>query len=64
MQKDFIQPHNIPIEEICMKAIKYSLVLQMVPIRKFLIIFQIYLRLLFGREVVQGDIKTFARDKM
>jgi len=35
----------------------------MVPVRKFLILFQIYLRFLFGREVVEGDIKTFARQK-
>lgn len=46
-----------------MKAIKYSLDLQMVPIRKFLIIFQIYLRFVFGREVVQSDIKSFGREK-
>jgi len=31
----------------------------MVPIRKFLIIFQIYLRFLFGKTPVQGDIKSF-----
>lgn len=35
----------------------------MIPIRKFLIIFQIYLRFLFGREVVPGDIKSFGREK-
>jgi len=43
MRSEFIQAHNIPIEEICIKAIKFSLDLQMVPIKKFLIIFQIYL---------------------
>ena len=43
MRSEFIQDHNIQIEEICIKAIKFSLDLQMVPIKKFLIIFQIYL---------------------
>ena len=42
-----------------MKAIKDSLDLQMVPIRKFLILFQIYLRCLFGKEPMQGDIKSY-----
>ena len=40
----------IQIEEICMKSVQLSLELPIVPIRKFLIIFFIYLRLLFGRE--------------
>lgn len=35
----------------------------MVPVRKFLILFQIYLRFLFGREAKEGDIKTFGRQK-
>jgi len=35
----------------------------MVPIRKFLIIFQIYLRFLFGNEAIPGDIKSFGREK-
>ena len=36
---------------MCMKAVKISLELAIVPIRKFLIIFFIYMRLLFGQEV-------------
>lgn len=35
----------------------------MVPIRKFLILFQIYLRYLFGKEVVLGDIKSYGCQK-
>lgn len=38
----------IQIEEICMKAVRISLELAIVPIRKFLIVFFIYMRLLFG----------------
>lgn len=57
--KDFTLPQIVLIEEMCMKAIKDSLDLQMVPIRKFLILFQIYLRCLFGKEVKQGDIKSY-----
>jgi len=37
----------IQVEEVCMKAVKISIELAIVPIRKFLIIFFIYLRLLF-----------------
>jgi hypothetical protein len=48
--KEFTMPQLILMEEMCMKAIKDSLELQMVPIRKFLILFQIYLRCLFGKE--------------
>ena len=40
-----------------MKAVKISLELAIVPIRKFLIIFYIYLRFLFGREVERGSKK-------
>jgi len=48
---------------MCMKAIKDSLDLQMVPIRKFLILYQIYLRFLFGKEPKYGDIKSFGCQK-
>jgi|LakMenEpi03Aug12_release.lakeMendotaPanAssembly.Ray.scaffolds.fasta_scaffold3867758_1 hypothetical protein len=46
-----------------MKAIKYSLDLQMVPFKKFIILFLIYLRYLFGKEAVPGDIKSFGCEK-
>ena len=36
------------IEDMCFKAIKFSLEIPTVPIRKFLLLFFIYLRLLFG----------------
>ena len=39
MRQDFCSPSNIQIEEICMKAIKYSLEISMVPIKKFIILF-------------------------
>ena len=48
---------------MCMKAIKYSLDLQMVPFKKFIILFLIYLRYLFGKEAVPGDIKSFGCEK-
>ena len=35
-----------------MRAVKISLELAIVPIRKFLIIFFIYIRLLFGKNVI------------
>ena len=47
LQKELINNRFIQIEEVCMKAVKISLELAIVPIRKFLIIFFIYLRLLF-----------------
>ena len=40
------------LEEICMKAVRVSLELAIVPIRKFLIIFLIYMRFLFGKDVI------------
>ena len=46
-----------------MKAIKYSLDLQMVPFKKFIILFLIYLRYFFGKEAVPGDIKSFGCEK-
>ena len=49
--REFTRGQFICIEEICMKAVKISLELAIVPIRKFLIIFFIYIRLLFGRKV-------------
>eukprot|EP00347_Sterkiella_histriomuscorum_P005678 403355681 len=36
------------IEEMCFKSIKYSLEIPVIPIRKFLILFYLYLRILFG----------------
>lgn len=39
MRQEFILPQNILIEEMCMKAIKYSLDLQMVPFKKFIILY-------------------------
>lgn len=36
------------IEEMCFKAIKYSLEISVIPIRKFMLLFYLYLRLLFG----------------
>lgn len=33
---------------MCFRSIKYSLEIAVVPIRKFLIVFYIYLKLLFG----------------
>ena len=48
---EFTKGQFVCIEEICMKAVKVSLELAIVPIRKFLIIFFIYIRLLFGKNV-------------
>ena len=48
---EFTRGQFVCIEEICMKAVKISLELAIVPIRKFLIIFFIYIRLLFGKDV-------------
>jgi hypothetical protein len=42
-----LDPANC-IEDMCFKSIKFSLDIAVVPIRKFLILFYIYLRLLFG----------------
>ena len=36
------------IEQMCFKSIKYSLEMAVIPIRKFLIIFYVFLRLQFG----------------
>ena len=54
--KEFCLPQHIRMEEICLRAVKFSLEIQTVPIRKFLILFQIYLRFLFGKDPVPGDI--------
>ena len=48
---EFTKGQFVCIEEICMRAVKISLELAIVPIRKFLIIFFIYIRLLFGENV-------------
>ena len=45
--RDFLDPAN-GIEEMCFRSIKFSLEIAVVPIRKFLIIFYVFLRLLFG----------------
>lgn len=44
---EYVNDHSM-IEENCFKAIKFSLEIPVVPIRKILLIFYIYLRLLFG----------------
>ena len=49
---EFTKGQFVNIEEICMRAVKISLELAIVPIRKFLIIFFIYIRLLFGKNVI------------
>ena len=63
MRQDFCSPSNIAIEEICMKAIKYSLEISMVPIKKFIIIFQVYLLFLFGKDPTPGDLKSYGAEK-
>jgi hypothetical protein len=45
--QELISPNSL-VEENCFKAIKYSLEISVVPIRKFLILFYIYLKSLFG----------------
>ena len=45
--RDFLDPSNL-IEQMCFKSIKLSLEMAVVPIRKFLIIFYLILRFLFG----------------
>jgi hypothetical protein len=47
LAKDYVSPRSM-IEENCFKAIKYSLEIPVIPIRKFLILFYIFMRLLFG----------------
>ena len=37
------------VEEMCFRAIKFSLEIAVVPIRKFLVLFYLYLRLQFGQ---------------
>jgi len=36
------------VEDMCFRSIKYSLEIAVVPIRKFLVLFYLYLRLQFG----------------
>ena len=52
MIKEITDKNLSSLEEICMKAVRISLELAIVPIRKFLILFLIYMRYLFGREVI------------
>lgn len=47
LSRDIINPDSM-VEDMCFRSIKYSLEIAVVPIRKFLILFYIYLRLLFG----------------
>ena len=47
LQREFLEMSN-GVEQMCFKSIKYSLEMAVIPIRKFLIIFYIFLRLLFG----------------
>ena len=49
MVREFLKSDN-QIEEMCFKSIKYSLEIAVVPIRKILIVFYVYLRLLFGQK--------------
>ena len=51
---EFTSPSLIQVERICLQAVQISLELAIVPIRKFLIIFYIYLRMLFGNKVIPG----------
>jgi hypothetical protein len=44
---EFLDPSNL-IEQMCFKSIKLSLEMAVIPIRKFLIIFYLFLRLMFG----------------
>jgi len=53
--REFTDRKYIDMEEICMSAVKYSLELANVPIKKFLIIFHIYMRLLFGNQTKKVD---------
>ena len=46
------------MEEVCLLSIKHSLEIHSVPVRKFLILFQIYLRYLFGKTPVKGSIAS------
>ena len=59
---EFTRGQFVCIEEICMRAVKISLELAIVPIRKFLIIFFIYMRLLFGRDT-RAPIKEIKANK-
>ena len=47
MTREFTDASTL-IEDNCFKAIKYSLEIPIIPIRKFLILFYIYLKMLFG----------------
>jgi len=46
--RDLVNENNC-IEEMCFASIKFSLEIAVVPIRKILIVFYIYLRFLFGQ---------------
>jgi len=47
LAKEVISEYS-QIEEMCFRSIKYSLEISVVPIRKFLILFYLFLRLSFG----------------
>jgi hypothetical protein len=51
---EFTSSSLIQIERICLQAVQISLELAIVPIRKLLIIFYIYMRMLFGNKVIPG----------
>ena len=50
--REFTEGESPTIEGICILAVDLSQYLAIVPIRKFLIIFFIYIRLLFGKNVI------------
>lgn len=50
---------NQKIEETCLKAIQQSLDTTFVPVRKIILIFHIYLRLLFGEKKETQEHKDF-----
>jgi hypothetical protein len=49
MISEIVNPKSL-IEDCCFKAIKYSLKVAVIPIRKFLILFYLFLRFLLGKE--------------
>jgi len=56
---EFTSASLIQIERICLYAVQVSLELAIVPIRKLLIIFYIYLRMLFGKNVIPGPDRAY-----
>ena len=58
---EFTSDRIIQVEKMCLQAVQISLELAIVPIRKFLIIFYIYLRMLFGSTVVPGPDRGYEK---